>query len=539
LPFFDDECFFSDDTAGPSENRWGLPPSLLGTEAALGSAWGMSSGSEGDVAVRDALEVIFAPENLAQDGYLRSHMTSQLFVPIKALSQCRMLVGLEADEALIAEAARSSEKLLFDPSGSMLRPRVAAQRRNTLLLRDLPEGTNESDILSVFEGVKGCPQPKEEARAESAGSWVVTFESESSCLTALEHVRGRDCNGSPLKARVRGEDLLRTLPALAPASEASGACGGRASPPQVAAPDEVDQRAALSNPDESTGSVGIAASAPEGGNGTVAKAANLAASTEGCERIEGGEMTSASTAPAQAGVATDADAEPPLRKVQSEPAPEQNTDPTWFAPSSPAGSWVFHPAPSAYCPSSPSYGCGPSTFYGWVPSYELDDHGNVRQATQYCDEHGNMMAAGHWFPVQHAGEYPEGHSQPYEGAAGGRGHRDGLRQKGSGGGKKYPRAPSSYHQSGAQAPRGSFSLPPKHQRSSSDSSDRATNKYDMQNAPHQTRVHRPRSPKIEPACLRANGRGGRDARAHSLLLCVQKMHACFACTPKLALQACP
>ena len=196
-------------------------------------------------AVREALEAICAPENYARDPFLRSQMTSQLFVPIAAIMQCNRLSALESDKATVVEAANESPLLTLDPSGTMLRGHLAVARRNTLLLRDVPAGTTASDIESAFVNAppaaseveggggegggsdadasaasaasSGGPRPILPARPESSDSWVVTFSDEAACLLALSHIRDTTLCGAPVKARVRQEDLLRNLPPLDPA----------------------------------------------------------------------------------------------------------------------------------------------------------------------------------------------------------------------------------------------------------------------------------------------------------------------------------
>ncbi len=47
--------------------------------------------------VRSSLEELLAPRNLACDKFLRSQLTSQLFVPITVLARCVRLEKLQAD----------------------------------------------------------------------------------------------------------------------------------------------------------------------------------------------------------------------------------------------------------------------------------------------------------------------------------------------------------------------------------------------------------------------------------------------------------
>ena len=343
--------------------------------------------------IREGLEAIFTPENLGYDPYLRSQMTSQLFVPIAALAQCKRLAALQADNTAIVEAAKTSSMLTVDASGTMLRDKVAVARRNTLLLRDVVAGTSAEDIASLFRDESGaaaeCPQPFEPARAESADSWVVTFADEASCLGALEHIRGRSCRGAAIKARVRLEDLLRTLPPLGPGLSADdGATGGaqvraapvdkdadkeedvatgeaaasRASPPDAAAEDSMSSAASVSNggsDDPAVPGSGVHATATKSAPPALLEARKDAADEGPGAAVGGvGSLSEAGVAVAPAAEGADGaegqgggafnteeswGAEGPMRVVYAQPLP-----PGWVA----AGSQ----APIFYDP----------VFYGWV-----------------------------------------------------------------------------------------------------------------------------------------------------------------------------
>ena len=178
-------------------------------------------------AVVAALDDIFEPANRNADAFLRSIMTSQLCVPIEALLTCERLDALRIDQALLTEAVGASHRVSLDASGTMVKPNDVAAARNTLVLRDVVEGTKAEEVAAIFGG-DACPRPRSPVRAESAGSWVVTFDDEESCLAALEAVRNQVVCGAPVRARVRSEDLLRSLPAPGADAEQPGASGGAA-----------------------------------------------------------------------------------------------------------------------------------------------------------------------------------------------------------------------------------------------------------------------------------------------------------------------
>ena len=139
-------------------------------------------------ALRSTLESLLSVENLQVDSYLRGHLTSQLYVPLAVLARCDRVVALGAAPPAIAEAARASTALRLDPSGTMAKPDVA-DKRNTLLLRDVPPEAQADEVRALFDA-EGCPAPAE-LRAEAGGSWVVRFAEEEQCLDAVGVLRGR------------------------------------------------------------------------------------------------------------------------------------------------------------------------------------------------------------------------------------------------------------------------------------------------------------------------------------------------------------
>ena len=174
-------------------------------------------------ALRSTLESLLSVENLQVDSYLRGHLTSQLYVPLAVLARCDRVVALGAAPPAIAEAARASTALRLDPSGTMAKPDVA-DKRNTLLLRDVPPEAQAEEVRALFDA-EGCPAPAE-LRAEAGGSWVVRFAEEEQCLDAVGVLRGRTLRGSEVKARVKTEDLLHSLAAAHPAPSQPSAAPG-------------------------------------------------------------------------------------------------------------------------------------------------------------------------------------------------------------------------------------------------------------------------------------------------------------------------
>jgi hypothetical protein len=64
-------------------------------------------------------------------------------------------------------------------------------------------------VQAIFQG-EGCPATTG-IRPDIGDCWFVTFNSEEDALKALDFVRGRTFQDAPVKARIKSENLLRSL----------------------------------------------------------------------------------------------------------------------------------------------------------------------------------------------------------------------------------------------------------------------------------------------------------------------------------------
>uniref|UniRef100_A0AC34GFN8 HTH La-type RNA-binding domain-containing protein n=1 Tax=Panagrolaimus sp. ES5 TaxID=591445 RepID=A0AC34GFN8_9BILA len=90
-------------------------------------------------------------ENLNQDRYLRSQMDNDQYVPIQVVASFPKISHLTSDQDLIISVLKESINVQVDESNTKVR---AAHRRCTLLLREIPEFTDEREVKSMFIG---CP----------------------------------------------------------------------------------------------------------------------------------------------------------------------------------------------------------------------------------------------------------------------------------------------------------------------------------------------------------------------------------------------
>jgi hypothetical protein len=97
----------------------------------------------------------------------------------------------------------------------VVRPKIKVEQ-NTLILRDIAEGTAVEDILKMFETAPAdpasgqpCPQASS-ARADIGNTWFVIFASEQEARLALSCIRNSKLNDMPVRARLKTESLNKS-----------------------------------------------------------------------------------------------------------------------------------------------------------------------------------------------------------------------------------------------------------------------------------------------------------------------------------------
>ena len=169
----------------------------------------MSPG-ERATAVREQLEYYFSRDNLQQDQFMVSQMNSQMYVPVAVLAGYRKMVLLGATEGAIAQAARSSARIDVSADGKMCRPAGVKTERNTLILRDVPQGTQEPALRAFLVSGKQGPLGAID-RDPQTDVWFVTFEGNDQAVNCALWLRMNPFNGATVKARLKSENLMRSF----------------------------------------------------------------------------------------------------------------------------------------------------------------------------------------------------------------------------------------------------------------------------------------------------------------------------------------
>ncbi|VDK44780.1 unnamed protein product [Anisakis simplex] len=144
------------------------------------------------------LEYYFSRENLMTDRFLRCQMDNDQYVPIGIIAGFPKVKRLTNDFNLIVQVLRESTQVQVDDLGERVR---AVSKRCTIILREIPESTDEKEVASMFAG----GPPYISLRYGLNNSWYVTFESEEATQRAFLHLQnlGKTFNNKPICARIK------------------------------------------------------------------------------------------------------------------------------------------------------------------------------------------------------------------------------------------------------------------------------------------------------------------------------------------------
>ncbi|KAK8808669.1 hypothetical protein WA588_004315, partial [Blastocystis sp. NMH] len=156
--------------------------------------------------LKEQLEFLFSVEGLAQNPYIMSNMNDNGFVPMSLVVSYLYPAFPNITVSDIMEAVQSSDKVSVDADTQMIRPNVSVERK-TIILRDVPEGTTEEEIRTLFAGLGAI----ESVKPSIASNWFVVMDSEPTAVSALKSLQSKEFKGSKLHARIKNESVLLSL----------------------------------------------------------------------------------------------------------------------------------------------------------------------------------------------------------------------------------------------------------------------------------------------------------------------------------------
>eukprot|EP00442_Polarella_glacialis_P045925 CAMPEP_0115080448 /NCGR_PEP_ID=MMETSP0227-20121206/18682_1 /TAXON_ID=89957 /ORGANISM="Polarella glacialis, Strain CCMP 1383" /LENGTH=623 /DNA_ID=CAMNT_0002468089 /DNA_START=177 /DNA_END=2048 /DNA_ORIENTATION=+ len=160
--------------------------------------------------VQAELEQLFSKENLQQDSFIQQHMTAQLWIPLCLLGghhQIEAIGPVNIDTLL--EASKKSEKIGVDEENMLIRPLIKS-RRNTLILRELPEGITEEELKEVFATfaeVRELLSVKPDVNSTA----FVTFDTDEAAQNAALWLRSQKLRGEAVRCSMKSEQFMRSF----------------------------------------------------------------------------------------------------------------------------------------------------------------------------------------------------------------------------------------------------------------------------------------------------------------------------------------
>jgi hypothetical protein len=157
------------------------------------------------VMLKTQLEYYFSTENLNHDKYLLTQMDRDQWVPISVVAGFNQVKKMTHRLDLVVSVLRESSIVEVDEAGERVRP---ANKRCTVILREIPQDTKLEDVKALFCG-NGCP-PFVDCVFAHNDSWYVTFNNEEEAQRAYLYLREtvRTFLGRPILARMKARPPL-------------------------------------------------------------------------------------------------------------------------------------------------------------------------------------------------------------------------------------------------------------------------------------------------------------------------------------------
>ena len=127
--------------------------------------------------------------------------TQTMYVPVTFLLKIQKIKDLTESEEAVMKAVHASPKLLVDDHNNRVRPNHTV-KRNTIILREVPEGSKEADVRAIFDGIAGTV---EHCENEFGNIWFVRMSDEGEAKDAVFKLQLKG-----QKARLKSENILRS-----------------------------------------------------------------------------------------------------------------------------------------------------------------------------------------------------------------------------------------------------------------------------------------------------------------------------------------
>eukprot|EP01089_Gocevia_fonbrunei_P009387 TRINITY_DN2166_c0_g4_i1.p1 TRINITY_DN2166_c0_g4~~TRINITY_DN2166_c0_g4_i1.p1 ORF type:complete len:525 (-),score=167.97 TRINITY_DN2166_c0_g4_i1:62-1636(-) len=156
--------------------------------------------------LKPLIEYYLSKTYLATDPTLVQQMDSDLYVPVSLLLNFPSVQAITTDADYLANVMKTSTLVTVDQTGSKIKPNFKI--RNTIILRDIPQTVDPEEVKTIFAS---SAVQIESLRPDIGDTWFVTFEDDDAALKALDFARKEVFQGKSVKARIKSENLLRSV----------------------------------------------------------------------------------------------------------------------------------------------------------------------------------------------------------------------------------------------------------------------------------------------------------------------------------------
>jgi hypothetical protein len=168
--------------------------------------------------IKAQVEYYFSQQNLNRDAYMKSQMGSDGFIALSIIAAFKKVRKLTSDLNLIVEAIDGSTICTLNDDKTALKACWKRPARTTVILREMPDSAQESEIKELFLGNPAFKVMS--VRADVGNTWFVEFETEEGAKEAVMYVTAKTFQGERVKARLKSESVMR---ASAPTWQPTGA----------------------------------------------------------------------------------------------------------------------------------------------------------------------------------------------------------------------------------------------------------------------------------------------------------------------------
>jgi len=157
------------------------------------------------------LEYVFTKDFILSSPYLMSNINDEHYIPCNAICNLDIVKVISTDKTLITDILRNSDKIIFNEEKEMAKSKTNLVERHTIIIRDIPEGTTEEEVKAIFEGDSQLIGSIVELKKELAVNFFIKFPNEEITMHALNYVRGQTFKGNPIHARIKTENLHKSI----------------------------------------------------------------------------------------------------------------------------------------------------------------------------------------------------------------------------------------------------------------------------------------------------------------------------------------